>query len=236
MGQPNALLRAAREATESTVAPGEGMSRRELAEAVNAYLWQTTGQRYDLDAHQIARWERGAVRWPSAAYRSALRAVLGVASDAELGFRPQRTAVEFRGHVAPRVPAARETPEPDGLAELNDWVNRSAAVDAELVTLLNDQTNYLRTMDAKIGAVALADQMSAHLSILDRLLSHAVLRVTRRKLASVLADAAALAGWMALDRGEVRSAWRHHEMARPPHARQVREPCWPTRWQSKHST
>ncbi len=62
------------------------MSRRELAEAVNTWLWETTRQRYELDAHTLARYERGAVCWPGAAHRSDLRHVLGTARDAELGF------------------------------------------------------------------------------------------------------------------------------------------------------
>jgi hypothetical protein len=62
------------------------MSRRELAEAACAWLWETTRQRFPLDAHYIAKIERGAVGVPSDHYRAALRAVLGVASDADLGF------------------------------------------------------------------------------------------------------------------------------------------------------
>jgi hypothetical protein len=38
----------------------------------------------------LAKLERGVVRWPSARYRTGLRAVLGVATDAELGFYPPR--------------------------------------------------------------------------------------------------------------------------------------------------
>lgn len=55
---------------------------------VNAWLWKHTGRRYELDDHLIGKWERGCVRWPIPAYRAALRAILGVASDAALGFRP----------------------------------------------------------------------------------------------------------------------------------------------------
>jgi hypothetical protein len=84
----NSKLRARREAMPSRKVPGEGMSRGELADAVNAYLWKATGERYDLDARAVARYERGHVSWPRAAYRSAFRAVLGVDSDSELGFEP----------------------------------------------------------------------------------------------------------------------------------------------------
>jgi hypothetical protein len=68
------------------------MSRAELAEAVCAWLWETTQTKYDLDGHYIAKLERGAVRWPGAAYRSGLRHVLNVASDNELGFAPPGAA------------------------------------------------------------------------------------------------------------------------------------------------
>lgn len=86
--EPNSRLRAAREACSSPSAPGEAMSRVDLAEAVNDHLWHATGRRYALDAHAIARYERGKVRWPNATYRTGLKAVLGADSDADLGFHP----------------------------------------------------------------------------------------------------------------------------------------------------
>lgn len=87
VSEPNGQLRAARERAPSRRVPGASMSRAEVAEAVNAWLWDTTGKRFDLDARAVARWERGAVRWPGAHYRSALRHVLGETDDAALGFR-----------------------------------------------------------------------------------------------------------------------------------------------------
>jgi hypothetical protein len=82
----NELLRAARGRIPSLLAPGGCLSRSELAEAVNAWLWQCTGRRYELDGHHVAKYERGVVRFPIAPYRAALRAVLKVRTDAELGF------------------------------------------------------------------------------------------------------------------------------------------------------
>ncbi|GAA0602682.1 hypothetical protein GCM10009534_41570 [Kribbella sandramycini] len=64
------------------------MSRAELADAICGWLWETTEVRYELDGHYIAKMERGAVRWPGAAYRSGLRQILNVASDNDLGFVP----------------------------------------------------------------------------------------------------------------------------------------------------
>jgi hypothetical protein len=90
MAERNRLLRAARERQPSRRAPGEHLSRSELAEQVNAWLWEHTGRkrRFGLDDHLVAKWEQGSVRYPSGPYRSALRAILGVATDAELGFVP----------------------------------------------------------------------------------------------------------------------------------------------------
>ncbi|MEV8374419.1 hypothetical protein AB0P21_16885 [Kribbella sp. NPDC056861] len=88
MSDPNELLRAARERTPSGTAPGVHLSRAELAEGVVSWLWATTGTRYELDGHYIAKLERGVVRWPGAPYRAGLREVLNAATDHELGFVP----------------------------------------------------------------------------------------------------------------------------------------------------
>jgi hypothetical protein len=92
--EPNHALRAARERMHSRLAPGEPMTRAELADAVNAWLWKETDRRFELDDHLIGKWERGVVRQPIREYRAALRAVLGVDTDTELGFRaPARPSV-----------------------------------------------------------------------------------------------------------------------------------------------
>jgi len=66
------------------------MSRQELAEAVNAYLWDTYQEDENLDENDIGKLERGDHRWPGERRREAFRAVLKVASDAELGFYIRR--------------------------------------------------------------------------------------------------------------------------------------------------
>jgi hypothetical protein len=85
MPAPNHTLREARLRTPSPADADRPMSRAELAEAVCAWLWLTNGDNRPLDAHYIARLERGAVRRTGGSYREALRAVLGVAHDADLG-------------------------------------------------------------------------------------------------------------------------------------------------------
>lgn len=84
--QPNDLLRQARLRTPSPQNRTRPMSQKELAEAVTAHVYRTTERNVPLDRHDISRWERGTRRRPIAEYRTALRAVLGVSTDAELGF------------------------------------------------------------------------------------------------------------------------------------------------------
>lgn len=85
------------------------MSRRELAEAVNAHVYRTTGQITAMDAHYVGRLERGLRRWPSIAYRDAFRAVLGASTDSALGFRPQRQEDRSRSLQRRRLRVKTET-------------------------------------------------------------------------------------------------------------------------------
>ena len=99
------LLRAARQRTPSRRAPGQCMSPSELAEAVCAWLWETTHVRYELDGHYIAKLERGTVRWPNDAYRSGLRHVLAAVTDADLGFRSTRRNTSARTVTTAELPS-----------------------------------------------------------------------------------------------------------------------------------
>jgi tetratricopeptide (TPR) repeat protein len=85
-GPPNDLLRKARENRLSPSGSGRPLSRQELAEAINAYLWRRHRRRVSLDEKYVGKLERGDHRWPQDGYREAFRAVLQVETDAELGF------------------------------------------------------------------------------------------------------------------------------------------------------
>lgn len=82
--KPNTRLRAAR--MRSPSGSGRQLSRQELAELVNIELAARGIRNAVLDASHIGKYERGEHRWPQRAYRDSLRAVLGAACDAELGF------------------------------------------------------------------------------------------------------------------------------------------------------
>lgn len=70
------------------------MSRSELAETVNTWLYEKTRRVFSMSANQIGKYERGENHWPRQYYRDALRAVLHVTTDADLGFRPTRRSTE----------------------------------------------------------------------------------------------------------------------------------------------
>ncbi len=86
------------------------MSRQELADEVDKYLFHKTEREFDLDDNYVGKLERGEHRWPSALYRDGFRAVLNVSNDADLGFHVIRglsnasnapTAVEPPNVAAP---------------------------------------------------------------------------------------------------------------------------------------
>lgn len=62
------------------------MSRRELADAVNAYLFAEHGVHEHMTQDSVGLVERGLTHWPGHWRRIGCRAVLGAATDAELGF------------------------------------------------------------------------------------------------------------------------------------------------------
>jgi tetratricopeptide (TPR) repeat protein len=91
------------------------------------------------------------------------------------------------------------------------------------VDLLRCQIDEARHLDRRLGAVPLLEQLNATIEQVDRLLHCCMTPSRRAALAGVLADAATLAGWQALDRGSLSPAWRHHEIAKKA-AREAESP------------
>jgi hypothetical protein len=90
MADDNRHLQYAREHTPSRRTPGACLGRQELADLVNEWLHNHRGRVAALDKNYIGKLEKGRIRWPDESYRAALRAVLGAASDAQLGFYDSR--------------------------------------------------------------------------------------------------------------------------------------------------
>jgi hypothetical protein len=93
MPEPNLQFRAARLRMESPEVPGEPLSRKELADLVNAWIFGHNGRETAIDANYIGKLERGLIRWPNALYREGFQATLSAKEDRALGFRrPRRTS------------------------------------------------------------------------------------------------------------------------------------------------
>ncbi|MGW1666892.1 hypothetical protein, partial [Streptomyces microflavus] len=147
-------------------------------------------------ARLLAFWENGH-REPDQMYQALLCEVYA-ATPVELGFA-QPPGQSYQG-------------DPDDFAfELLTRLETSARVDAGLVTLLRDQTHNIRLQDRRLGAAAVSDQMRAHIRQVDDLLQHTISPNQRADLAGVLAAASTLAGWQAIDTGELKEAWAHYE-------------------------
>jgi tetratricopeptide (TPR) repeat protein len=141
----------------------------------------------------ISRWENGHDEVTEPMYRMLFREYYGRTNE-ELGFPPEPI---------------------DGTAEeLRDRILTARSIDAATIDLFRRQIDYFRHMDRRLGAIALLDQLNGQIQQISDLLLYATLRRHREALAAVLAEAATLAGWEALDRASLALAWRHHETAK----------------------
>jgi tetratricopeptide (TPR) repeat protein len=97
--------------------------------------------------------------------------------------------------------------------ELRAQIQAATAVDCTMVLILSTDTNNLRLLDRRLGSAAIADKMRAQISQVQRAHRHAIRPGIRARLAYVLSETAALAGWQAIDRCALKDAWDHHEDA-----------------------
>lgn len=137
-----------------------------------------------------AYWEAGEREVGVPAYRDAFCAIYN-ASPAELGFT--ETGLDDEGEEGRHL--------------------QLEAVDAGVVQVLADETQHLRVLDRRIGSATRAALLDAHADLVADLLGRAI-GPQRRELAAVAGEAASLAGWSALDRGDLAAAWSRHQLAR----------------------
>ncbi|GLY98805.1 hypothetical protein [Actinoplanes sp. NBRC 103695] len=177
------------------------MSRQELAEAVNAYLWTTFHRRTSLDASYVGKLENGKHRWPNKDYRQGFRAVLEVETDAELGFYPTRRQ------------RASTTPDPDERSVVGSGGSEGGprmlvvAPDeaAEMLAHLQQQWHILVRADNLFGPRHALTGVEAQLAVLQELMNADVdeFRVPTVRLAAQYAESAA---WLHEDADELEQA------------------------------
>jgi tetratricopeptide (TPR) repeat protein len=132
---------------------------------------------------------------------------LGMPEDARqlLGVTPRKTPKPTRRAAGPHVPAAD--------SELLQRITAAKGIDDTVIRVLQGETDGIRLLDRRMGAPAVADKLEAHISHLKDSLSYSLRPASRQRLAAVLADASALAGWQAIDMGRLPRAWEHFERA-----------------------
>ncbi|MEV0698624.1 hypothetical protein AB0I53_12005 [Saccharopolyspora sp. NPDC050389] len=96
-------------------------------------------------------------------------------------------------------------------------------LDPTLVAMLDEQTDHYRLMDRRVGA-AIIPQTVAHVDHMQQVLRNALPGKHFAAAAVALAEGAALAGWQALDAGDITKAWNLHDIAKSA-ARQGEDPA-----------
>lgn len=128
---PNDLLRRARLAMRSPTGSGRVMSRQEVAEAVNAWIWEHQRRRTYLDSRYIGKLERGESRWPVSHVRAGLRGVFGVDNDASIGLhviygsgRPAEATRTVPAPARETEPTPRPHTSPHDHADVTPTIHR----------------------------------------------------------------------------------------------------------------
>ena len=134
-----------------------------------------------------------------------------------LGLSPQHAIVSTRP-----TNSRRTRPGQDG--ELLRQITAARNIDASVIRVLQGETNTIRLLDRRLGAPAVAGKLEAHINQVETGLYYSLLPGNRERLAAVLADASALAGWQAIDMGRLPRAWEHFERATAA-AREADDKC-----------
>lgn len=142
----------------------------------------------------LSRWENGHIK-PGDTYAPLFCEIYGL-TERDLGLPQPIEAI-------PRV-------DTDFLVRLA--TARSVGPDTAEIFL--GQINEVREQDRQFGASTALSHLRTISSTIEDLLSHAVIPRARASLAGALTQACTLAGWQALDLGEIHHAWQQHEKAK----------------------
>ncbi|MFE3445465.1 hypothetical protein ACFXNW_20745 [Nocardia sp. NPDC059180] len=95
---------------------------------MNEWVLRSSGRVIELSGNYIGKLERGVFRWPNADFRAGIRAVLGVQTDADLGFRP----VERSGDTGSMGTGPNDPPmfPPTAGKEVDDVLRRTFLLSA----------------------------------------------------------------------------------------------------------
>ncbi|MGH3867580.1 MAG: hypothetical protein ACRDQ4_15860 [Pseudonocardiaceae bacterium] len=99
-------------------------------------------------------------------------------------------------------------------SELRQLLNTTRRVDRSAVTLLHQQLDVLRQLDRQLGALVVHDELNTKIRQVQGLTAHSLAPETREPLNALLSEMHTLAGWQALDLGDIATAWQHYGHSR----------------------
>jgi hypothetical protein len=217
---PNLRLQEARRRLPSPLRPGKCMSRSEFVTAVNSRLHADGVLDADIDYDYAVKLEAGKHHWPrDERRRSAIRAVLRVSSDAEIGFhRERRSRADEEAPVSGtmNLSPARETRSDDTLisevltgeitgldsGEYEDWNSFSVV------------TSMLAQQRQAVAPAALLSLVEAHRDCLLTLFRKADGDPARTDIGAMLGEASIVASRLWSAQGNRSMALAHCAYAR----------------------
>lgn len=99
-------------------------------------------------------------------------------------------------------------------SELRQLLNIARRVDRSVITLLHQQLDDIRQLDRQLGAIVVRDELNTKIRQVERLAAYSLAPGTREPLAALLSEMHTLAGWQALDLGDLPHSWQHYEHSR----------------------
>jgi transcriptional regulator with XRE-family HTH domain len=225
---PNELLRTARRRTASLTSPGRGLSRQELAELVNTWVWDHYNETLEHSANWVCQLEQGKIRWPREMSRAALRAILGAPTDAALGFtgdpRSARAAVTLKGVDRQQfIRTSRDLgvlaalgPVAELLAELledTEPTQTPTRVGASDIEQIRTATQVFGSWSGTYGGGLVRATAIGQLRCSAALLKATCPERLRPELFSAVGDLADVAGYLAVDAGADAQADRVYRFA-----------------------
>lgn len=99
-------------------------------------------------------------------------------------------------------------------SELRRLLDAARRVDPSTVALLHQQLDAIRRLDRQLGAIVVRDELNVKIRQVERLTTYSLAPGTREPLAGLLSEMHTLAGWQALDLGDLLDSWQHYEHSR----------------------
>ena len=116
--------------------------------------------------------------------------------------------------LSPYVPDDERAELDTSEHEFRARLRTSARVDVAVIDVLRQQLHLIRRLDRQLGARTVQAEVAAKVQQTTELMKHSTMPSMRAELAALLCELCTLAGWQALDRAQMATAWRYYEQAK----------------------